>query len=167
MDGDSNYVVADTYNHRVQLCSASDFRDCTTVAATGTSQLLNIPRCVAVDASGDCIIADSDNHRVLRCPSSSSGSACEVMVSGLNYPTHVSILPTAEYLIISHHEVLRCPASAGATCTTVAGLGGYGTGSTQLSYPWSSAVDDNGDYLIADRANHRIQLCPAATPGTD
>ena len=165
LDCDGKHVTADCYNRRVQLCSASNFPNCTTVA--GTSQPLYYPQYVAVDSHGDYASADRGNTQVLRCPSSSQGSACEVMVSsmrsGMNSPTHVLILPTAEYLIPDRGEnhVMRCPASAGASCTTVATLGGQGSGGTQLAWPWSSAMDSQSPSppLSCRKPRYKLHNC--------
>merc|ERR1719210_1660650 len=38
---------------------------------------------------------------------------------------------------------------------------------TKLADPYGISLDSNGDYIIADKDNHRIQKCPAASPGSD
>ena len=172
VDGDGNYLIADTQNHRVQLC-ASNLGNCTTVAGTGNSgdglRQLAFPNAVAVDAAGDYVIADTRNDRVVQCPSSAPGSDCVVMVSGLNFPTDVSILTSGEYLITDrdNHRVLLCSPSPDSNCMTVAGLVGQGRGSKQLNRPFAAAIDANGDYVIADTLNNRIQLCSAVHLGAN
>jgi hypothetical protein len=48
----------------------------------------------------------------------------------------------------------------------VAGSGSYGSGATELYYPYGVAITGSGDYLIADTSNHRVQLCPAQSAGS-
>ena len=121
-----------------------------------------------VDAPGDYVVADRSNAGVVKCPSSSPGADCAVVVSGVD-PVHIRVLPSGDYLITDclNHRVLRCLASSGSTCTTVAGGTGAGSGSAQLNNPFAAAVDANGDNIIADDSNHRVQLCSAASLGSN
>ena len=85
MDGNGDYVISDTFNHRVRLCNAgtpSPF--CQTVAGYGSalSELggsgpdeLRLPRGLAIDEDGRYVIADSGNHRIQRC----TASICETV----------------------------------------------------------------------------------------
>jgi hypothetical protein len=128
------YLIADTNNHRIQLCPAdSPGSGCETVAGTSGSAgssatQLNFPYTVVLDGAGDYVISDHHNDRIQKCPASSPGSACE----------------------------------------TVAGTSGSpGNSATQLYRPTSVELDAAGDYVIADLLNHRIQKCPAGSPGSD
>ena len=178
VDGDGNHVIADSGNMRVQLCSSSNLTSCTTVFDKNTVIANEISRdalyfyyydvggtrvySVAVDALGDFVLAAGVS--VVKC----SGADCVEMVSDLSFTHHVAILPSGEYLIADtrNHKVLRCPSSPGTSaseCTTVAG-GSQGSGSTQLDYPIAAVMDENGDYVIADSINERVQLCSATSP---
>ena len=67
-----------------------------------------------------------------------------------------------------NHRIQRCPAAApGALCETVAGTGSEGSSSVEFNNPHDVALNTDGDYLVADRDNHRVQRCPAASPGGD
>jgi hypothetical protein len=76
IDAGGNLFLSDYHNHRIRRVDAGT-GIITTVAGTGafgyggdggpaTGALLNYPRGVATDASGNLFIADSDNHRVRR-----------------------------------------------------------------------------------------------------
>ena len=41
-----------------------------------------------------------------------------------------------------------------------------GSGPTELNFPSDVTLDAEANYLIADKENHRIQLCSALAPGT-
>ncbi len=74
------------------------------------------------------------------------------------------------YLIADkyNHRAQLCPAdSPGSDCAAVAGRGGEGSGPRQLNWPFGVALDARGNYLIVDAWNHRVQLCPADSPGSD
>ena len=126
------------------------------------------PCSVAIDALGDYVIVDRFNNRVVQCPAASPGANCTVVASDLWYPRGVSVLATGSYLIADalNNRVQLCPPSNGSTCETVAGGSGQGNASNQLNFPITAVVHDNGDYLVADTLNHRVQLCPAASPGS-
>ena len=75
-DASGNLFIADTFNNRVRRVDGAT-GVITTAAGTGTtgfsgeggpatSASLNLPRGVAVDASGNLFIADSSDHRVRR-----------------------------------------------------------------------------------------------------
>ena len=75
-----DYLVADTFNHRIQLCpGATPGSACETVAGDmdgrigGSPYLLNNPSDVDV-------IPDTSNNRVQRCPAASPGAACETIL---------------------------------------------------------------------------------------
>ena len=73
VDSGGDYVVADRFNNRIQLCPASSPQSaCSTVAGTGTAAStttqLKGPCGVAIDSSGNYAVADMSNHRVQLCP---------------------------------------------------------------------------------------------------
>merc|ERR1711933_232781 len=88
----------------------------------------------------------------------------------LTMPTVLQASQAPVFMIIadsSNHRIQRCPAaSPGSACTTVAGTGVPGSGATQLKYPIGLAIEPSGHYIIADRNNHRVQRCPAASFGS-
>jgi len=172
---DGDYLIADTWNHRVQRCVAgSSVTSCQTVAGTGTFGSVptefNEPHAVAMNSDGDLVIVDTGNHRVQLCPGASPGSACETVAgtgeSGggadeLDFPLDVAIDAAGDYVIVDHanHRVQRCSAaSPGAACQTIAGTGGRGDGNA-LNSPVGVTINADGDVLVADSGNDRIVRC--------
>ena len=73
------------------------------------------------------------------------------------------------YLIAdtNNDPVQRCSPVDPFPCSTVAGMGGRGSGIDELFRPCSVAIDALGDYVIVDRFNNRVVQCPAASPGAN
>ena len=68
---------------------------------------------------------------------------------------------------VENHRIQLCSGSSpGSLCVTVVGTGTAGSGATELSNPYDIALTPDGDYMVVDTWNHRIQRCPAASPGT-
>lgn len=147
------YVIADSFNHRIQLCPATGFGSvCTTVAGgngpgSGAAQLL-FPRDVAIDNEGLYVIADSLNHRIQKC---SGVTDCMTAVGGdgegsgpteLWTPRGVAIDAIGNYIIADtlNHRIQSCAAIRGTSCATLAGGDGQGSGGWQLSYPQGVAI---------------------------
>ena len=139
------YVVADFYNDRVQLCSADSVgSSCTTIAGTtgspgqGSTELYR-PSGLAFDGSGDLLVADHMNHRVQLCPFASRGTGCATVVgtgtsgSGaaeLNHPMDVVVDSGGDYAVADrfNNRIQFCPASSPhSACSTVAGTGTAGS----------------------------------------
>jgi sugar lactone lactonase YvrE len=104
LDGLGNMFIADTYNHRIRLVSASSLL-ITTVAGTGdfgfsgdsmaaTAAELWYPSGIAPDASGNLYIADTYNHRI-RLVSAITGIITTVAGTDTTSPPP-SALPTVE-----------------------------------------------------------------------
>ena len=78
-------------------------------------------------------------------------------------PLVTMLLPTAGITVSS-----IVPASSPRLmCETVAGTGSAGSSSTELSYPTDVVLNADGDYIIVDNSNHRVQRCSAASPGSE
>ena len=169
------YLISDWYNHRVQLC---DGLTCLTVAGTGVNgsggTQLDGPSGLAVTAAGEYVVADHFNHRVRLCAADTVRSSCTTIAGtgssgqgstelylrrGLAFDGSGDLL-IADY---GNHRVQLCPFDSPRTgCATVVGTGTSGSGAAELSSPLSVVLDGAGDYVVADRHNHRIQLCPAS-----
>eukprot|EP00930_Biecheleria_cincta_P084397 TRINITY_DN7387_c0_g2_i1.p1 TRINITY_DN7387_c0_g2~~TRINITY_DN7387_c0_g2_i1.p1 ORF type:complete len:1823 (-),score=241.56 TRINITY_DN7387_c0_g2_i1:206-5125(-) len=77
--------------------------------------------------------------------------------------------PSGDFVVLDsgNHRVLRCPGGGSGLCSTVAGGNGRGSANNQLAdYASGLTVAPNGDYVIADYHNNRIQRCPADGSGT-
>ncbi|CAE7204063.1 unnamed protein product [Symbiodinium sp. CCMP2592] len=77
----------------------------------------------------------------------------------------VSVFRNGDYLLTTYNKVKRCPRDGSSTCMTVAGQGGKGNGIDQLDDPRGVAEESNGDFIVADRGNPRVQRCPADGSG--
>jgi len=135
---------------------------------------------LAIDTDGSLLIAYAGLHCIDRCAMSSEGTSCETVVGtegiegaaaiALRYPKSVVIDSAGDYVIADggNHRVQHCPASSPRSpCETVAGTGSAGPSSTELSYPTDVALHADGDYIVVDNSNHRVQRCSAASPGSE
>ena len=71
--------------------------------------------------------------------------------------------------LIADQENFRvhlCPVYPGFPCETVAGTGEMGADAGHLWWPHDVAVTAEGDFVIADTWNRRVQRCPATSPGS-
>ena len=85
----------------------------------------------------------------------------------LNQPNRVEVDSNGDLLIADtgNDRVQVCSrASPGASCITVGGVNGSGSGAQQLLGPGGATVDSDGNYLIADTDNHRVQRCSPVDP---
>jgi ribulose-5-phosphate 4-epimerase/fuculose-1-phosphate aldolase len=159
-DTSGNLVVADTNNDRVRVVAAKagtfygqpmTAGDIYTVAGTGAlfysgdagaaaAAIFNAPGQVTVDGAGNVVISDFGNSRV-----------------------RVRAARTAKFYGV--------PMTAGDVYTVIGdgtfGNSGDGGPATQaeIGSPGGTAVDGNGNLLLADTDNNQIQLL-AAKPGT-
>ena len=160
------YVIADRGNNRVQRCVATVLHaPCHTV----TDELL-LPSAVVMDGNGDYVISDTWNSRIRRCVAGTPSPYCQTVTAygELNLPRGFAIDENGKYVIADwgNHRIQRCAALA-ARCETMAGTTGVsGSGPTELYNPHDVTLDAEGNYLIADTSNFRIQLCSALVPGT-
>jgi hypothetical protein len=156
-----------------------------TVAGAGVSGTLSAPSGIAFDAAGDLFIADTNHCRVVLVPSHSgtlyghrvetgraaslAGGSCGGKDS-LGYPTGVAVDHRGDVFIAeaTAQRVQMIRPGGGAPVTVVGtGLAGYSgegrTGrSSELNHPSGIAVDAAGNLYIADTANCRVRVLPAA-----
>jgi Leucine-rich repeat (LRR) protein/sugar lactone lactonase YvrE len=184
VDSAGNLYIADTNNNRIRKVDSTSNMT-TTVAGTGTqgydgegiatSKMLNLPRDVAVDSTGNLYIADSMNYRIRKVDS--AGNMTTVAGTGtpgydgegiatskmLADPSSTAVDSTGNlYIADSMNYRIRKVDSAG-NMTTVAGTGiaGYddeGVATNKmLNMPNGVAVDSVGNLYIADKNNYRIR----------
>ena len=186
VDG-SDVYIADTFNHRV-LKVDSIARTIAVFAGTGTagfggdggsatSSLLDYPRGLAVDGSGNVYIADQDNNRIRKVDSTGmistfagtgtggfggdGGSATSSLLWG---PRGVAADGSGNvYIADTFNSRVRKVDSSGAI-STFAGTGTRGFGgdggaaiSARLDGPDGVAADGSGNVYIADFGNDRIR----------
>ena len=182
IDAAGDYVIVDTANHRIQLCSGSSpGSPCTTVVGTGTARNgateLNQPRGIALTAEGDHVVADKSNHRAQRCAAASPRTDCETIAGGsqggglpqLDRAEDVAIAADGDLLIVDtgNNRLLRC--AVGGLCVTV--FGGFGTGPAQLSGPTSVVMANSMTTTVsktvlpvsASAAGHPVSTPQATT----
>jgi uncharacterized protein (TIGR03437 family) len=137
LDAAGNLYIADTFNLRVRMVSATG--TITTVAGDGklrysgdggpaTSASLMYPGGLALDAAGNLYIADASNYRVRKVTAAGSITT----VAGDGKPRY-------------------------------SGDGGPATAAS-LYAPSGVAVDSAGNLYIADAGNNRIRAVPVAAP---
>ncbi|GAA4888175.1 hypothetical protein ACFPM3_18300 [Streptomyces coeruleoprunus] len=143
--------------------------------AIGTK--LHYPYGTAIDRAGNIYIADSHNHRVRKITPdgnittvAGTGTAGFVSDGGpavatrLHYPTGVAVDAAGNLYIADRHNHRIRKVTTNGIITTVAGNGNAGFISdggpavaTPLNYPWSVAVDEEGNLYIGDTNNHRVR----------
>ena len=116
-----------------------------TSAATTTSALLDLPRGVAVDSSGNVYIADTDNYRIRKVDAGTGNISTVVSTYGPDRTVVRTVFGTF---------------AGGAM--GFAGDGGPAE-SAQLNEAEGVTVDSSGNVYIADTDNHRIRRVDAGT----
>lgn len=151
-----------------------------TVLAPGT---LDSPEAVALDLAGDAFVADTGRCRVAVIAGGNgrrygvtlrSGRA--VTIAGghcgpgsFGHPTGLAVDDTGDvYVAEANEQRVKVIEPSGAVAN-VAGTGTAGDGgdggvasSAQLHEPMGVAVDHGGDVFIADTANCKVRVVPAA-----
>jgi sugar lactone lactonase YvrE len=169
----------------VAAAAAPSVRTVAGAGGSGRSGSLSAPSGVALDAAGDLFIADTDHCRVVLVPSHSgtlyglrvhagqattlAGGSCGG-TDGLGYPTGVAVDHGGDVFIAeaTAQRVQMIHAGGHAPVnvvgTGVAGYNGEGLPGPQseLNHPTGIAVDAAGTLYIADTANCRLRVVPAA-----
>ena len=195
VDDSGILYIADTGNHRIRRVDTAGI--ITTIAGTGEAgfggdggpaveALLNSPRGITVDGTGNLFIADYENSRIRRVDSmgiittvagvgSSGGStgdgqqALETQLSGAH---DVAVDGSGNlYIAVPGDQRIR-RMDVNGVITTVAGVGyirayvldledysgdGGPAVEANLSFPRGVAVDKSGNVFIADTSNRRIR----------
>jgi len=153
----------------------------------------SFPNGLTIDSNGHIIVADTGNHRVLSCQRGHKD--CTVVVSGEKYkdgehgcggydvhsPEDVEVDSHGHYIITDKYydRVLECNVngSDGQSHGHIIAGGKkkngdkckkdcYGSEFHELYYPEGTAIDENGNYIVADSYNNRImKWAPHATQG--
>ncbi len=180
LDRAGNLYIADEFSHRVRRVAADG--TITTFAGTGianftgegtaTSNAVNAPRGLALDAGGNLYIADSANHRVRRVTpagfmttiagtgtGTNSGDGGSAAQAALNTPTAVAVDATGN-LYIATTDRVRKVAPNGAISTLIITVGQFG-----LLVPSGLAVDSQNNLYVSSSqgASSIIRVAPDGT----
>jgi len=138
---------------------------------------------VTIDSHGHIIVADTGNHRILSCQRGQRD--CTVVVSGqansddgktshgcdgydVHSPEDVEVDANGKYIITDKHydRVMMCDTNTTSGSKIIAGgktkagekckKDCYGSELYDLYYPEGTAIDPQGNYIIADSYNNRI-----------
>ncbi len=142
-----------------------------------SSNQLNGPFGIFIDAMGSIYVADRLNNRIQKfAPGSTSLTSGTTVAGGngqgsnanqLDNPIGV-FLDTQGNLFVSDNNNQRVqkfpPGSTSATNgITVAGGNGTGTAGNQFAYPWGIFVDLSGNLFVVDQQNNRVQEFPSGS----
>jgi hypothetical protein len=154
---------------RHQVIKKWSVNSTTTVAGTGqpgaASDMLNTPQGIFVHINFDLYVADCKNNRI-QC--FRSGELNGITVAGgklssttvrLKCPSGIILSADNDLFILdnNNHRIIGL-GPTGFRC--LVGCSGRGSGSNQLTYPFSFSFDSFGNMFVADKDNGRIQKFP-------
>jgi hypothetical protein len=153
-----------------------------TVLAPGT---LDSPGAVAIDSAGDVFVADTGQCRVAVIAGANARrygvtlrAGRTVTIAGghcggtgsFGHPTGLAVDATGDVYVAEANEQRVKVIEPSGVVANVAGTGAAGDGSdggvasaAQLDEPTGVAVDHSGDLFIADTANCKVRVVPAAS----
>jgi len=145
IDSHGHIIVADTGNHRILKCQRGH-RDCTVVVSGEHYKADKLQGCggydvhspedVEVDAHGNYIITDKYYDRVVECNGNGTQSHGHIIAGGKT------------------DKGVKCKKDC------------YGSDFHELYYPEGTAMDEHGNYIVADAYNNRImKWAPGASQG--
>lgn len=191
LDAAGDLYIADAYNQRIRKVDTRGIITTVAGngkvgfygdGGAATSAKLNYPYGITVDGVGNLYIADYSNNRIRKVDTAgkittvagngtyafcgdggASTSAC------LYGPSGVTVAGSDNLIIVERDDCRIRRVDSGGIITTVVGNGtcgfngdgGPATGA-ELYYPWSAAVDRDGNLYIADYLNNRVRKVDAA-----
>ena len=185
LDGNGNFYIADTLNHRVHKVDATGI--ITTMAGNGTAGFsgdggaakaasLFSPTGIILDVTGNLFVVDSANNRVRKVDGNGiittvAGNGSTGFAGDGGLATAASLAPAAVtvdnlgnlYISDNANQRIRKVSTSGQISTVAGnGLAGFnGDGGSALSasmaYPNGLTLDQAGNLYFADTANQRIR----------
>jgi sugar lactone lactonase YvrE len=160
---DGQVYVADTYNHRVQVFTATGKFLGTWGSQGGGTGQFNYPRGLAVGADGAVYVADTFNHRIQKF----DGNGGHLLTWGsfgtgndqFKFPDGVAVHDDGVgnvTVYVADTDNFRIQRFTGSGVPQ-GSWGGEGTNPGQFMYPFDVAVDADGFVYVADSLNHRVQ----------
>ncbi|UJR34289.1 hypothetical protein I4U23_021693 [Adineta vaga] len=171
VDVSSNVYVADSRNYRIMLWKKNSSVGIK-VAGTGASGTslsdFGTVAGIFVDSQGYIYLCDSNHHRVMKfSPNNTIGvilGGTGLIGSGsnqLNTPYGIYYDEVHSYVYVAdsgNNRIQRFHVGVSTNGTTIAGGNGAGSGSNQLSNPYSICISEIKNIIyIADPGNQRIQ----------
>jgi sugar lactone lactonase YvrE len=174
-------LVADTYNHLIRKVTTAGV--VTTVAGTGSAGHVDgigsaakfeYPYGVAVDRAGAIYVADSRNHVIRKIVSGTVSTLCgaagvfgseDGTGQAARFSSPLGLSADGEgniYVADTYNHLVRKVTPLGIV-TTVAGLPiSFGSidgrsGAARFKYPNGVAAGNDGNFYVADSANHTIR----------
>jgi len=183
-DGSTLYV-ADAHNNVIKKIAHSGSTYTTSVyagsgtagflAGTGTAAQFNNPSGVAIDAAGSVIVADRNNNCIRKITTAKAvyrlagvaGTSYDVDadngVATFGQPYSVTVANDGCIYVtdIGYHQIRRI-SNHGLFVNTIAGTGGPtgttdGRFNTKFDTPTAVAIDNSGNFYIADAFNNTIR----------
>ena len=185
LDGNGNFYIADTLNHRVHKVDTTGI--ITTMAGNGTAGFsgdggaakaasLSSPTGIILDVTGNLFVVDSANNRVRKVDGNGiittvAGNGSTGFAGDGGLATAASLAPAAVtvdnlgnlYISDNANQRIRKVSTSGQISTVAGnGLAGFnGDGgsalSASLAYPNGLTLDQAGNLYFADTANQRIR----------
>jgi trimeric autotransporter adhesin len=193
VDSSGNVFIADTGNNVIRKVTAATGNITTVAGngtrgvngGLATVAELNAPEGVVVDSLGNLFIADTGNNLIRKVTASSgkinniagsltaagtwSGDGGAATLAGLSAPGGVTLDSSGNvYIADTVNNAIREVSSGNITTIVGNGTCCYGgdggpAANAELSFPYTVAVDFNGNLYIADEGNEVIRKVSVAT----
>lgn len=176
---DGTVYIADKDNHTIRKITAEGVVSTLAgtagqsgyVDATGAEARFNGPYDLTVAADGNIFVADASNHKIRKVTpagvvttiAGSTGGFLDGAASQAQFNYPYSVVAGANnilYVVDTHNHKIRKIAADGTVSTFVGTTEGNDDGNSataKFRYPTDMVIDNNGNFYIADKDNHRIR----------